>query len=186
VQWPGNNSYLLVIYNSAGCKLVRRQKNAMRGHPGFALLLGLFSLSLLAAQQTTGVPKEAKVKSLKLPAPTSTTAYDPFFSEGRPVWERGYLVYVDPHSPRVDLYDKDKDRASVKVVIPGFSDLTLSDATVTEDGRLIVSGARTQMKAGKSTASLGSQAVRDGYRQSWMRNGLPRGGSARATAKLFG
>jgi len=33
------------------------------------------------------------------------TAYNPFFSEGRPVWERGYLVYVDPRSPRVDLYD---------------------------------------------------------------------------------
>lgn len=27
-----------------------------------------------------------------------------------------------------------------QVVIPGYSDLTLSDATVTEDGRLIVSG----------------------------------------------
>ena len=77
----------------------------MRGHAGFALLLGLFSLSRFAAQQTTGVPREAKARSLTLPAPTSMTAYNPFFSEGRPVWERGYLVYVDPRSPRVDLYD---------------------------------------------------------------------------------
>ncbi|MGH9499411.1 MAG: hypothetical protein ACRD3L_09740 [Terriglobales bacterium] len=75
-----------------------------------------------------------------MPAPHSTTAYDPFFSDGRPVWERDYLVYVDPYSPRVDLYDKDKSRASIKVAISGYSDLELVDATVTQDGRAIVTG----------------------------------------------
>lgn len=134
---------------------VLQDRNAMRGHPCFALWLPLFSLSILAAQQTTDMPKVAEVKSLTLPAPTSTTAYDPFFSEGRPVWERGYLVYVDPHSSRVDLYDKDKDRASVKVVILGYSDLTLSDATVTQDGRLIVSGCSHADEGGKIHCFIG-------------------------------
>ncbi len=106
----------------------------MKIRSGFALLLPMFAIALLSAQQTTNMPTVAEVKGPTLPAPNSMTAYDPFFSEGRGYWERDYLVYVDPRSPRVDLYDKDKDQASVKIRIPGYSDFSLSDATVTLDG----------------------------------------------------
>jgi hypothetical protein len=41
---------------------------------------------------------------------------------------------------RVDLYDKDTFRSSVKVSIPNTNRVHVFDATVTEDGRLIVSG----------------------------------------------
>jgi hypothetical protein len=41
---------------------------------------------------------------------------------------------------RVDLYDKGTFRSSVKVSISDSNDARVSDATVTEDGRLIVSG----------------------------------------------
>ena len=97
-----------------------------------------------------------------MPAPNSTTAYDPSFSEGRGYWERDYLVYVDPRSPRVELYDKDKDQASVKVAIPGYSDLSLSDATVTPDGRLVVSGCSHADEGGKIHCFVGL-ASRDGH-----------------------
>jgi len=49
-------------------------------------------------------------------------------------------VYVYPLDTRVDLYDKDTLRSSFKISIPNSRDVSLSDATVTEDGRLIVSG----------------------------------------------
>jgi hypothetical protein len=45
------------------------------------LLLPIFAIALLPAQQTSA-PKLADVKSSTLPNPSSTTAYDPFFSEG--------------------------------------------------------------------------------------------------------
>ncbi len=45
-----------------------------------------------------------------------------------------------PVTVRVDLYDKDTFRSSVKVSIPNSRRVDVSDATVTEDGRLIVSG----------------------------------------------
>jgi hypothetical protein len=133
----------------------------MKAHPGFAVL-PVFAIALLSAQQTTGRPAIAEVKGPTLPAPNSITAYDPFFSEGRGYWERDYLVYVDPRSPRVDLYDKDKDQASVKVTIPGYSDFSLSDATVTLDGHLIISGCSFADVGGKIHCFIGL-ASRDGH-----------------------
>ena len=73
------------------------------------------------------------------PGPTSATAYDPYFYEGGGYWERSYLIYAPPRDVRVDLYDKDTLRSSVKVSIPNSNDVHVFDATVTEDGRLIVS-----------------------------------------------
>ncbi len=134
----------------------------MKRHLGFGLLLPMFATALVAAQQISGVPTIAKVKGPTLRVPNSTTAYDPFFSEGRGYWERDYLVYVDPYSPRVDLYNKDRNVASVKVVIPGYSDLTLSDATVTPDGHLVISGCSFADEGGKTHCFIGL-ASRDGY-----------------------
>jgi len=131
-------------------------------HPGFVLLLPMFAVSLLLTQETTRAPKSATVKGPTLPAPDSTTAYDPFFSEGRGYWERDYLVYVDPRSPRVELYDKDKDQASVRVTIPGYSGFSLSDATVTLDGHLIISGCSRADVGGKIHCFIGL-ASRDGH-----------------------
>ena len=140
----------------------------MKGHSGLLLLLPTFAVALLAAQQTTDAPNLATRKGPTLPAPNSMTAYDPFFSEGRGRWEREYLVYVDPRSPRVELYDKDKDKdkdkdqASVKVAIPGYSDLSLTDATVTPDGHLVVSGCSRADDGGKIHCFMGL-ASRDGH-----------------------
>jgi hypothetical protein len=134
----------------------------MKAPLSFALLLPMFVTSLLVAQRTTGRLTPAEAKALTLPAPNSTTAYDPFFSEGRGYWERDYLVYVNPFSPRVDLYDKDKDQTSVKVVIPGYSDFSLSDGTVTPDGHLIVSGCSFADEGGKIHCFIGI-ASRDGH-----------------------
>lgn len=131
-------------------------------HSAFGLLLTMLAIALPAAQQTTGVPNSTTTKSSTLPAPNSMTAYDPFFSEGRGYWERDYLVYVDPHSPRVDLYDKDKNVASVKVRIPGYSDFSLSDGTVTPDGHLVISGCSHADEGGKIHCFIGL-ASRDGY-----------------------
>jgi hypothetical protein len=122
----------------------------------------LLAVAFLAAQPTTGAPKNADPKGLTLPAPNSMTAYDPFLSEGRGYWERDSLVYVAPRSPRVDLYDKDKDHASVKVVISGFSDFSLSDATVTPDGDLVISGCSRADEGGKVHCLIGL-ASRDGH-----------------------
>jgi hypothetical protein len=105
-----------------------------------ALILPLSLHLLLAAQQLPSVRKAVSPKDPALPVPTSTTAYDPYFSEGRGYWERNYLIYVHPGDVRVDLYDKDTLRSSFKVAVPNSNDVSLSDATVTEDGRLIVSG----------------------------------------------
>jgi hypothetical protein len=134
----------------------------MKKYSVLALLLSTFAVALLAAQQRIGAPNLAEVKGPTLPAPNSTTAYDPYFSEGRGYWERDYLVYVDPRSPRVELYDKDKDQASVKVAIPGYSDLSLSDATVTPDGHLVVSGCSHADEGGKIHCFIGL-ASRDGH-----------------------
>jgi len=131
----------------------------MRAYSGSMLLL--FAVTLLPAQQPLGTPRGIEIQHATLPAPSGTTAYDPFFSEGRPVWERDYLVYVEPLSPRVELFDKDKDLASVKVTIPGFSDLTLSDATVTTDGKLIVAACSRADVGGKIHCFIGL-ASRDG------------------------
>jgi hypothetical protein len=133
----------------------------MRVRPGFTLPL-IFAIALLAAPPTSGAAKRAKIRDHPtLPAPNGTTAYEPFFNEGRGHWERDYLVYVDPRSPRVDLYDKDKNRASIRVVIPGYGDFSLSDATVTVDGRLIISGCGRTDVGGKIHCFLGI-ASRDG------------------------
>ncbi|HEX8892263.1 MAG TPA: hypothetical protein VF783_03010, partial [Terriglobales bacterium] len=95
----------------------------------------------LAAQQESAFHKTVALKQSALPAPTSTTAYDPYFYEGRGYWERNFLVYVPPRDDvRVDLYDKDTLRSSVKVSIPNTNRVHVLDATVTEDGRLIVAG----------------------------------------------
>jgi hypothetical protein len=134
----------------------------MKRHPEAVLLLPLFAIALLAAQQTTGAPKVADPKSPTLPAPNSMTAYDPFFSEGRGYWERDYLVYVDPRSPRVDLYDKDKNVASVKVTTPGYSDFSLSEGTVTPDGHLVISGCSHADEGGKIHCFIGLTS-RDGH-----------------------
>jgi hypothetical protein len=100
----------------------------------------IFSL-FVAAQQVSTTQDAVAHKQSALPAPTSTTAYDPYFSEGRGYWEGNYLVYVPPRDDvRVDLYDKDTFRSSVKVSIPNTNRVHVFDATVTEDGRLIVSG----------------------------------------------
>jgi hypothetical protein len=130
-------------------------------YPGF-VLLPIFAIALLAAQQSTQSPNMAKVKGPASSAPNSETAYDPFFSEGRGYWERDYLVYVDPHSPRVDLYDKDKDQASVKVAIPGYGDFSLSDGTVTPDGHLVISGCSHADEGGQIHCFIGL-ASRDGH-----------------------
>jgi hypothetical protein len=122
----------------------------------------MFTIALLAAQQKAGVSNDIGAKGSTLPAPHSTTAYDPFFSEGRGYWDRDYLVYADPRSPRVDLYDKDKNVASVKVRIPGYSDFSLSDATVTPDGHLVISGCGQADEGGKIHCFLGL-ASRDGH-----------------------
>ena len=109
-------------------------------------LLGVWFLPFilcpfLVAQQVSTFQKTAAHKQSTLPAPTSTTAYDPYFYEGRGYWERNFLVYVPPTDyVRVDLYDKDTFRSSVKVSIPNTNRVYVSDATATEDGRLIVSG----------------------------------------------
>jgi hypothetical protein len=131
----------------------------MREHPALTLLM--FAIVLVAARPTFAAAKRVKTNDPTLPAPSSITAYDPFFNEGRGNWERDYLVYVDPRSPRVDLYDKDENRASVKVVIPGYGDFSLSDATVTVDGRLIISGCGRADIGGKIHCFIGI-ANRDG------------------------
>jgi hypothetical protein len=101
------------------------------------LIFNLFA----AAQQVSTTLDAVLHKQTALPAPTSTTAYDPYFYEGRGYWERSYLVYVPPRDDvRVDLYDKDTFRSSVKVSIPNTHSVHVFDATVTEDDRLIVSG----------------------------------------------
>ncbi len=105
-----------------------------------ALILPLVLHLFLAAQQAPTVEKAAAHAPATLPDPTSTTAYDPYFSEGRGYWERNHLIYVDPLVPRVDIYDKDKFRSSVKVLIPDSKDTRVTDATATEDRRIIVSG----------------------------------------------
>ena len=128
----------------------------MKAHPGCGLLLPMVAIALLSAQQAPNRPIIAG------PAPNSMTAYDPFFSEGRGYWERDYLVYVDPRSPRVDLYDRDKNQASAKVVIPGYSDFSLSDATVTPDGHLLISGCSFADVGGKIHCFIGP-ASRDGH-----------------------
>jgi hypothetical protein len=100
----------------------------------------IFSLFVAAQQVSTAQSAVAKAQKA-LPAPTGTTAYDPYFPVGRGYWERNYLIYVPPSDyVRVDLYDKDTFRSSVKVSISDSNDAGVSDATVTEDGRLIVSG----------------------------------------------
>lgn len=105
-----------------------------------ALILPFILHPFLGAQRVATFHKKVSHKQPALPAPTSTTAYDPYFSEGRGYWERNDLIYVHPNDVRVDLYDKDTFRSSVKVLIPKSRDVSVSDATVTEDGRLIVSG----------------------------------------------
>lgn len=127
----------------------------MKAHHGFVLIPLVLVSALLAAQRTTKGPTVEEAKGPTLPDPNSTTAYDPFFSEGRGNWERDYLVYFDPRSPRVDLYDKDKDQASVKVRIPGYSDFSLSDATVTLDGHLVISGCSFADVGGKIHCFIG-------------------------------
>lgn len=110
----------------------------MKRRLGFGWLLALAAHGLLAFQS---LPQASSaIHRAGLSAPTSTTSYEPFFSEGMGYWERGSLVYVAPRDTRVDLYDKDTMRSSVRVSIPRARDLSVSDATVTEDGRLIVSG----------------------------------------------
>ena len=107
----------------------------------FVLLIPPLVLQLLlAAQQVSTVQKGLARRQETLPIPTSTTVYEPYFNEGRGYWERNRLVYVYPLDTRVDLYDKDTLRSSFKISIPNSRDVSLSDATVTEDGRLIVSG----------------------------------------------
>jgi hypothetical protein len=126
----------------------------MKAGRGFVLLVPMFAM-LVFAQHTTRRPKVEEGKASNMPAPNSSTAYDPFFGEGRAYWERDSLVYVDPHSPRVELYDKDKNVASVKAAIPGYSGLTLSDATVTPDGHLIISGCSRADVGGKIHCFIG-------------------------------
>jgi hypothetical protein len=133
----------------------------MKIHSGFALL-PMFAATLLAAQQTTRLPNTGKIKNATLPAPNSMTAYDPYFSEGRGYWERDYLVYVDPHVPRVDLYDKDKIQVSIKAAIPGYSDFHFHDGTVTPDGHVIVSGCSFADIGGEVHCFIGL-ANRDGH-----------------------
>jgi len=95
----------------------------------------------LAAQQVSTFHKTVAHKQPALPPATSTTAYDPYFYEGRGYWERNFLVYVPSRDDvRVDLYDKDTLRSSLKVSIPNTNRVHVFDATVTEDGRLIVAG----------------------------------------------
>jgi len=110
----------------------------------------------------TGTFNGAETKISSLPVPSGMTAYDPFFSEGWAYWERDYLVHIEPRSPRVDLYDKDKVRASIKVVIPGYSDFTETDATVTRDGHLLVSGCSRADVGGKIHCFIGT-ASPDGH-----------------------
>jgi len=100
----------------------------------------VLTLSLLLAYSSHQEQSSTESTS-HLPAPNSTTAYDPFFSEGRAYWERYYMYHVDPHVPRVDVYDKDKSRTSIKVNIPRTNgDISLTDATITPEGKVIVSG----------------------------------------------
>ncbi|HZR27504.1 MAG TPA: hypothetical protein VFA71_01885, partial [Terriglobales bacterium] len=75
-----------------------------------------------------------------LPAPNKTTAYLPYWSLGRGIWKGDNLVFIDPHVPRVDLYDKDSLYSSIKVKFPDNAEVWLYDAIVTTSGRLIVSG----------------------------------------------
>ena len=49
-------------------------------------------------------------------------------------------MFLPRDDVRVDLYDKDTLRSSVKVSIPNTNPVHVFDATVTEDGRLIVAG----------------------------------------------
>jgi hypothetical protein len=124
------------------------------------LLVSMYAVALVAEQRSTGARNGAE--GLALPAPNSTTAYEPFFHEGRGYWERDYLVYVDPLTPRVDVYDKDKNVASVKVTIPGYSSFSLSDATVTTDGHLVISGCSFADEGGKIHCFIGL-ADRNGH-----------------------
>src|SRR5689334_20706883 len=94
----------------------------------------VLALSMLLTSSSQQKQPATEVTS-PLPAANSTTAYDPFFAEGRPYWERRYMYYVDPHIPRVDVYDKDKSRDSIKVNILGTNgDISLSDATISPQG----------------------------------------------------
>jgi len=68
------------------------------------------------------------------------------------------MVYIEPLSPRVELYDKDKSQVSVKVTIPGFSSFSLSDATVTPNGKLIVAGCAHADIGGKIHCFIGIAA----------------------------
>ncbi|HEX8893537.1 MAG TPA: hypothetical protein VF783_09440 [Terriglobales bacterium] len=93
----------------------------------------------LTAQQVSTF--QETVAQPALPAPTSMTAYDPYFYEGRGYWERNFPVYVPPRDQvRVDLYDKDTLRSSVRVSIPNTNRVHVFDRTVPEDGQLIVAG----------------------------------------------
>jgi len=101
----------------------------------------LVSLTCAISQQPQDTTKVVEAPQLALAAPESTTAYDPFFQQGRGVWERDYLVYVHAYPDSfVDLYDKDTFRASIKISIPNARSVSLSDASVSPGGKLIVSG----------------------------------------------
>ena len=105
-----------------------------------ALVLPMVALTYVAAQQESNMLKAASFTQATLPAPNSTTAYQPFWSLGRGFWKGDNLIFLDPRVPRIDLYDKNSIRTSVKVKFPDNADVRLYDAIVTADGHLIVSG----------------------------------------------
>ena len=62
----------------------------------------------------------------------------PIFLRRKRILGRNFLVYVPPRDDvRVDLYDKDTLRFSLKVSIPNTNRVDVFDATVMEDGRLL-------------------------------------------------
>jgi len=105
-----------------------------------AWILPAFAIMFAPAQQSSELLKTTSLTPSALPAPHSMTAFNPYWSLGRGFWKGGNLIFLEPRQPRVDLYDKDSIRSSIKVKFPGNADVRLYDAIVTKNGRLIVSG----------------------------------------------
>jgi hypothetical protein len=104
------------------------------------LAVPIVALTFGGAQQNPDLLKNVSLTQASLPAPNSTTAFNPYWAIGRGYWKGNRLVFIDPHVPRVDLYDKDSMVSSTRVKFSESADARVYDAIVTSTGRLLVAG----------------------------------------------
>ena len=130
-------------------------------------ILPAFAIMFAPAQQSSELLKTTSLTPSALPAPHGMTAFNPYWSLGRGFWKGGNLIFLEPRQPRVDLYDKDSIRSSIKVKFPGNADVRLhariARLETWPDGRL----SEGRWPAEAVNASQTQRDVRSGAPHKW-------------------